>query len=107
MRTILPLNDQWFYLPEYVEREVSAGIDASRYEPIQLPHTNVELPYNYFDDKAFQFISTYKRELNIPADAKGKRVYVDFEGVMTYAQVFLNGLKAGSIKVDIHRSALN
>ncbi|MCF2716405.1 glycoside hydrolase family 2 protein [Paenibacillus sp. UKAQ_18] len=98
MRTILPLNDQWFYLPEYVESEVSVGIDASRYEPIQLPHTNVELPYNYFDDKAFQFISTYKRELNIPADAKGKRVYVDFEGVMTYAQVYLNGVKAGEHK---------
>lgn len=98
MRTILPLNDQWFYLPEYVESEISAGIDAGRYEPIQLPHTNVELPYNYFDDKAFQFISTYKRELNIPADAKGKRVYVDFEGVMTYAQVYLNGVKAGEHK---------
>ncbi|AOK90384.1 glycoside hydrolase family 2 protein [Paenibacillus polymyxa] len=98
MRTILPLNDQWFYLPEYVESEISAGIDAGRYEPIQLPHTNVELPYNYFDDKAFQFISTYKRELNIPADAKGKRVYVDFEGVMTYAQVYLNEVKAGEHK---------
>ncbi|PNQ82301.1 glycoside hydrolase family 2 protein [Paenibacillus sp. F4] len=98
MRTILPLNDQWFYRPEYVESEVSAGIDASRYEPVLLPHTNVELPYNYFDDKAFQFISTYKRELDIPADAKSKRVYVDFEGVMTYAQIYLNGVKAGEHK---------
>ncbi|MBE0337750.1 glycoside hydrolase family 2 protein [Paenibacillus sp. 23TSA30-6] len=98
MRTILPMNDQWFYRPEYVESEISAGIDASRYEPILLPHTNVELPYNYFDDKAFQFVSTYKRELNIPADTKGKRVYVDFEGVMTYAQVYLNGVKAGEHK---------
>ncbi|WP_179030968.1 glycoside hydrolase family 2 protein [Paenibacillus kribbensis] len=98
MRTILPLNDQWFYRPEYVESEVNAGIDVSRYEPILLPHTNVELPYNYFDDKAFQFVSTYKRKLDVPADAKGKRVYVDFEGVMSYAQVYLNGVKAGEHK---------
>ncbi|WP_025720904.1 glycoside hydrolase family 2 protein [Paenibacillus sp. 1-18] len=98
MRTILPLNDQWFYRPEYVESEVNSGIDVNRYEPVLLPHTNVELPYNYFDDKAFQFISTYKRKLDIPVDAKGKRLYVDFEGVMSYAQVYLNGVKAGEHK---------
>ena len=32
--------------------------DFSNFEKVDLPHTNIELPYNYFDEKSYQFIST-------------------------------------------------
>ncbi len=34
----------------------------------------------------------------MPAEAKGKRVFVDFEGVMTASTVWINGQKLGEYK---------
>ena len=41
------------------------------------------LPWHSFDDKDYEFVSTYRRRFSTPAAAKGKRVFVDFEGAMT------------------------
>lgn len=58
---------------------------------VTLPHANAVLPWHSFDDKDFQFVSAYRREFQAPAQWKGKRVFVDFQGVMTAATVTLNG----------------
>ncbi len=63
-----------------------------------IPHTNVTLPWHNFDDKAYEFISTYRRRFKYPAAAKGKRVFVDFEGVMTASTVWINGVALGEYK---------
>lgn len=39
----------------------------------------------------------YKRKFNVPADWKGKRINIVFEGVMTDAAVRINGVSAGAI----------
>ena len=68
------------------------------YRPVCLPHTNIELPYNYFDDDRvvpFRFVSCYKRSLRLAPEWNGQRLFLDFEGVMNYARVFVNGVLAG------------
>ena len=62
-------------------------------EKITLPHTNVRLPWHSFDEKAFQFVSVYRRHFQALAGWKGKRVFVDFAGAMTAATVSVNGHK--------------
>jgi beta-galactosidase len=57
--------------------------DDSGFEPICLPHTNLKLPWHSFDEKSYQFVSAYRQRFRLPPDAKGKNVFVDFEGVMT------------------------
>lgn len=95
MRTVLSINQNWFYKPSFIENQDILPLhSAAGFEPVALPHTNVELPFNYFDDKAFQFISCYKRPLQLDAAWQGQRIFVDFEGVMTYAKVFINGVFA-------------
>ena len=48
------------------------------------------LPWHSFDDKAYQFVSFYRRQFRAPKEWTGKRVFVDFDGAMTAAKVSLN-----------------
>ncbi len=43
-------------------------------------------------------MSIYRRRFKLPPEAKGKRVFVDFEGVMTASTVWINGEKLGEYK---------
>jgi hypothetical protein len=39
--------------------------DAS-FQRVTLPHTNIELPWHSFDDKAYEFVSVYRRHFRPP-----------------------------------------
>ena len=66
------------------------------FENVRIPHTMQELPYNCFDERNCQCQGVYRRRLTIPADWKGRRLRVRFEGVMAQASVFLNDQPVGS-----------
>ncbi len=100
-RTIYPINRGWRYSPQATAPARESGfnnLDDSHFTPVVLPHTNVRLPWHSFDEKSYEFISVYRRALHLPAEAAGKRVFVDFEGVMTACTVYLNGNKLGSYR---------
>ena len=98
MRKIIHINDQWFYANDYKDEYLKNEFDFSNFERVDLPHTNIELPYNYFDEKAYQFVSTYVKTLKFDENIKGKKVFLDFEGVMIAAEVYLNGIHVGGHK---------
>jgi len=52
----------------------------SSFEQIVVPHTNISLPWHSFDDKAYEFVSTYRRRFKTPPNAKGKRVFRRLRG---------------------------
>ncbi|MCU1320404.1 MAG: Beta-galactosidase [Acidobacteriaceae bacterium] len=97
-RTILPMNRGWRYTPNKVSGAEAMKFDDSKFERIVIPHTNVKLPWHNFDDKTYEFVSTYRRRFKYPAAAKGKRVFVDFEGAMTASTVWINGVALGEYK---------
>src|SRR5579885_1869441 len=97
-RMVLAMNRGWRYSPKFVEGGHDAGFDDSVFERVVVPHTNVKLPWHSFDDKEYEFVSLYRRKFRLPAEAKGKRVFVDFEGVMTASTVWINGQKLGEYK---------
>ncbi len=97
-RTILPINRNWRYHPSKVDGAESAGFDDVRFERVDIPHTNVALPWHNFDDKDYEFVSTYRRRFKFPAEAEGKRIFVDFEGVMTASTVWINGVRLGEYR---------
>ena len=68
------------------------------FERVVIPHTNVRLPWHNFDDKTYEFVSTYRRRFKTPAAARGKRVFIDFEGAMTASTVWINGTSLGEYK---------
>jgi beta-galactosidase len=97
-RSILPINRNWRYHPAKVEGAQAAEFNDSAFERVVIPHTNVRLPWHNFDDKDYEFVSTYRRRFKYPAEARGKRVFVDFEGVMTASTVWINGVALGEYK---------
>ncbi len=97
MRKVFPINNNWYYQPRY-ENGMERPSDLAGFARVSLPHANVELPYNYPDEGAYQIQSCYHYPLTIPETERGKLCYVHFEGVMAYAKVYLNGTFLGEHK---------
>lgn len=98
MRKVIAFNHNWRYLERFDEEFVDPAFDDSDFAVVHLPHANKEVPYNYFDEKMYQFVSCYRKTFDLSDEYKGKRIFVDFEGVMTYGEVFINGHFVGSHK---------
>ena len=80
-RRVYTLNRNWLFGRKGADGAVR----------VTLPHTNAELPWHSFDDKAYEFVSLYQRHFRAPAAWKDKRVFADFGGVMTAAKAAING----------------
>jgi beta-galactosidase len=97
-RLVIAMNRNWRYSRVVGEGAHARDFDDSGYERIVIPHTNVKLPWHSFDEKTYEFVSNYRRRFKLPAEARGKHVFVDFEGVMTASVVWLNGTRLGEYK---------
>ncbi len=85
-------NRGWVYKPSFDDAYIHSTNHANEgFESIVIPHTNLELPFNYFDETSYQFISTYAKTFDFDPAWSGKKVYLDFGAVMLYAEVYLNG----------------
>jgi beta-galactosidase len=85
------LNRNWLFLPHGGKDALEPGFDDSKSEHITLPHANVRLPWHSFDDRAYEFVSVYRRHFRAAPAWRGKRVFADFDGVMTAATAVING----------------
>ncbi|MDI9412200.1 MAG: glycoside hydrolase family 2 TIM barrel-domain containing protein [Bacillota bacterium] len=98
MRKIISLNHHWKYAEEFEAQFLEPDYNDGAWEKVNIPHTTKEIPYNYFDEKEYQIISTYRKEFTVDRDNMGKRIFVDFGAVMAYAEIYLNGEFIGSHK---------
>jgi len=97
-RVIIPINRNWRYSKVVAENSHARDFDDSAYERVVIPHTNVKVPWHGFDEKSYEFVSSYRRRFKLPTSARGKHVFVDFEGAMTASTVWINGNKLGEYK---------
>lgn len=100
MRKIINLNFDWKYCPEWQDEMCRKSYSDSGFETVNIPHANKEIPYNYFDDKIYEFVSCYRKHFRLPNEAyeEGKRVLLHFEGAANYAVVYINGKLVGEHK---------
>jgi beta-galactosidase len=97
-RLMLPINRNWRFSPQVPAGFEARDFDDSSFERVVIPHTNKRLPWHGFDEKSYEFVSAYRRRFKLPPQARGKRVFVDFEGAMTASTVWINGQKLGEYK---------
>ena len=97
-RVVLPINRRWRYSPKATAAAHERDFDDNGFARVTIPHTNIRLPWHSFDDKSYEFVSIYRRRFRLPAGAQARRVFVDFEGVMTASTVWLNGVRLGEYK---------
>ncbi|HLV88267.1 MAG TPA: glycoside hydrolase family 2 TIM barrel-domain containing protein [Candidatus Sulfotelmatobacter sp.] len=84
-------STQWLYTAHDVAGGERNDLDDSGFEQVSVPHANVLLPAETFDPDSFRFVSWYRKHLK-PGDSwRDQLVSLRFQGVMTVADVYLNG----------------
>lgn len=102
-RRIVNFNTGWLYLP-YDNMDARLQLfDDSNFEPVTIPHANKVLEIHKGDDfqgqiEAYRFISWYRRHFIVPDNFEGMRIIIEFQGVATVAEVYVNGEYVGSHK---------
>ena len=57
------LNFNWQFVSDYKDEYLNTFPNSR--ETINIPHCAKEVPYNYFDEKDYQFISTYQKDFDV------------------------------------------
>ena len=100
------LNFQWQFVPNYKDEYLNKLPNSAA--TINIPHAAKEVPYNYFNEKDYQFVSTYQKIFDINENIKDKTVILVFDGYMLKARIYLNGHDLGQhisgwvkVKIDV------
>lgn len=83
-------NQNWhFLIGEYIS---CASDQLNETKLVDIPHTAIELPYNYFDEKVYQKKFTYLKKLYWTESFENKNIWLEFEGAMANSHVYVNGI---------------
>ena len=87
-----PLNFGWSFVNDYQESYLKALPENK--ESIDLPHSAVKVPYNYFNELDYQKLFTYEKIFDVEDDLN--KVYIlHFAGLMVKAHIYLNDVDFG------------
>lgn len=95
-RVTLNFNTDWLYSSMDYENGETVRLDDSGFDKVSVPHANTVLETHKGNDfpneiASYRFISWYRRHFTLPENYTGRNITVDFEGVATIADVYLNG----------------
>ncbi|WP_446743021.1 glycoside hydrolase family 2 protein [Silvibacterium acidisoli] len=94
-RQVIPFDHNWLWAKSSDTAATEPGFDDSAFAPVILPHSNVFVPWHNIDQLSYQFVSTYRKHFTLPEELQHHRIFIDFEGVMVSAKVWLNGEEIG------------
>jgi len=99
---VLPLDDHWRFLPAEVSGAEQPGFDDSQWKQVTVPHDwSIAGPFaeTNLAGGAGAFLPSgvawYRRSFALPFEDLGRRVSVEFDGVMQNSDVWINGLHLG------------
>lgn len=101
-REVVNFNTGWRFSPgEQPEQARQLGFDDSAWQTVRLPHDwAIAGPFDpnengYAAKLPWKGVGWYRKVFTLDADDAGKRVYLDFDGVMAFPKVYVNGRLAG------------
>lgn len=100
-RKMIHFNSHWRFMKGDQPQASQMDFDDSSWEPVQLPHDwAIFGPFNpqehgYSAKLPWKGVGWYRKTFTLPAEDSGKRVYLDFDGVMAFPEVYINGQLAG------------
>ena len=96
-------NSSWKFVKANILSAADAKYDDTSWETVSCPHTFNDI--DTFDDfaegghngesKQWRGTVWYRKHFSLPLSAKGKKVYIEFEGVRQIADVYINGTFIG------------
>ncbi|MGN1115188.1 MAG: sugar-binding domain-containing protein, partial [Candidatus Ornithomonoglobus sp.] len=81
--------------------------DDSNWETVSIPHqvnasdSFTTLGSNQGDTGQYRGVVFYRKHFTVPADAAGKKLFVEFEGIYNTAYVWVNGQKVGYYEATV------
>lgn len=109
---VMEFNSGWKFIRYGLQAEGSyikepdelfgVSLDETGWQPVRLPHDfAIEGPFRMdlsgnTGRLPFKGIGWYRKTFNLSPNDLGKQIYIDFDGVMAYAQVWLNGHYVGT-----------
>ena len=100
------INYGWQFVADYKEEYLNKLPNSS--QTIDIPHCAKEVPYNYFNEEDYQFVSTYEKLFDIEENIDKKSVLLVFDGFMLKARIYINGNDLGEyisgwvqVKLDV------
>ena len=101
-RTSELLNFGWKFNLSSDEAQLASDFDDSGWRTLDIPHDfEMELPFDMRASAAHGFkpdaTGIYRKHFTANPDWKDKKVLLDFEGVMAWAEIYVNGKSVGTI----------
>jgi beta-galactosidase len=100
-RRVENFNRDWKFSKGAQAGAETAAFDDSAWEAVRLPHDwAIRGPYDIQGEPRsgklpWRGEAWYRKSFSLPVTDAGKRVYLDFDGVMAMPTVYVNGKKAG------------
>ena len=88
-----PLNFGWSFVSDFKEEYLKQLPDNK--ETIDIPHSAIKVPYNYFNELDYQKIFTYEKIFNVEDELNKKVFILHFAGLMVKAHIYLNDVDLG------------
>lgn len=88
-------NQGWLFGGPYVTGSELPDHPEDGFTEVTVPHTVTPLSWGDWDHDAWERVWIYRKPLHVEEDPPG-RTFLDFEGVMACATVYLNGARLGA-----------
>ncbi len=117
MRTKIKFNFGWKFIKGDIDRGEEINLDDSKWRDVTLPHDwSIEGPISKLNTFSMSYkvenpqyikfyqgffpvgIGWYRKRFRLPGNYKGKKVFVEFEGVYRNSDVWMNGRFLGNHK---------
>lgn len=96
-RRIVPLMDEWRTVLDDPAAAADPNFNDTHWQSISLPHNWEDYQgYRQLTHGNLHGTAWYRRTFTPNSADKGRRFFVEFEGVGSYAKVFLNGTQVGA-----------
>lgn len=95
------INENWKFILQQTEKEKLKDLEDKRWSTVNLPHDwSVRQQLSPTLASATGYlpggIGLYRKQLFVPKEREGKKVYLYFEGVYNRSEVFVNGESVGN-----------
>ncbi len=99
MKKTVPINDGWLFAEGFTRRCLEPDYEFADFFPVSLPHNAKRREDGYFD-RTESAVYTYAYLLSLDEKYNGSRLELVFDGVSSYAEVYINGTFVTSHKGD-------
>jgi beta-galactosidase len=101
-RVTYNFNPDWKFIRQDVPGAQEVSFDDSQWETVSTPHSfndvdsfRVIIDHSGGDRGKYQGLSWYRKHFKLPAEAKGSKVFIEFEGMRQAGDIYFNGKPFG------------